>query len=777
MTERNAPSPTSKEDILPPNEPAFSGHIGETYKTSVAAWPQPTRAKSDAPNVLIVMFDDLGFGQSSAFGGPVNMPNVERLASSGARFNNFHTTALCSPTRAALLTGRNHHSVGFASIAEMSTGFPGANAYLPKTAASLAEVLKLSGYSTMAIGKWHLTPSAHVSAAGPFDRWPLGLGFERYYGFLPGETDHWHPMLTCDNHRIKTPRTDGYHLSEDLADQAIQMLQNQQQVATGKPFFMYVAFGAPHCPFHVDQKYIDRYKGKFDQGWDVVREETFSRQLAMGIIPTGSKLPERNPGVKPWAELNKDERRLFARLQETFAGFVEHTDEQLGRVLDALDDMDIADNTVVMFLSDNGASQEGGVFGSTNTERFRNMMPMSVAEMLPDLDRIGDHTTDPHYPAGWGMAGNAPFKRWKRDTHRGGNTDPLVIRWPAGFAAVGDVRSQYLHVTDIYPTVLELAGIRPPSRVHGIAQMPLEGQTFAYALRKGQAPRQKKVQYYEMMGSRAIWADGWTAVAWHKPQTDWSQETWELYHQDQDYTQCVDLAGEYPEKLQALIKLWFEEAKAHNVFPLDDRGRERAVDRTRPLACLPQSRYVYYPNTVPVPFNAVPRLLRRKHRITAALDIPRGGASGVIIAEGSAFGGWSLFIQGSRAHYVHNCLKLSMHQLTSSIPVPFGKVILEFEFEPTGSLSGKPLDLARPRNDLVFAPGEPAKGNGKMRINGQDVGRLENILTAPLMYSFVAEGFQIGENWGTPVAYQHYQDGFKFTGKIQSVIVEVEVET
>lgn len=769
------PAP-SAEDILPPPAPPFRGHIEETYKGSKPEWPEPVRARPGAPNVLVILLDDLGFGQSSAFGGPVNMPNVERLANAGLRYNNFHTTALCSPTRAALLTGRNHHSVGFASIAEMSTGFPGSNAYLPKTAATLPEVLKLSGYSTFAVGKWHLAPSAHVSAAGPFDRWPLGLGFERFYGFLPGETDHWHPMLTCDNHRIPTPRHEGYHLSEDLANQAISMLHNQQQVGTGKPFFMYLAFGAPHCPFHVASEYIERYRGKFDQGWDAVREETFARQLAMGIVPPGSKLPPRNAGVTPWAELDPDATRLFARLQETFAGFVEHTDEQIGRVLDALDQMEIADNTVVMFLSDNGASQEGGVYGSTNTERFRNMMPMPVSEMMKDIDRIGDHTTDPHYPAGWGMAGNTPFKRWKRDTHRGGNTDPLVVRWPAGIRDQGKVREQYHHVTDLYPTILELAGIRPPAVVNGIEQMPLEGQSLAYSLAED-APRRKSVQYYEMMGSRAIWADGWTAVTWHKSGTDWAQDKWELYHQDVDYTQSDDLAAIHPAKLKELIDLWYEQAKIHNVFPLDDRGRERAIDRTRPLGCVPKPSYTYYPDTVPVPFNSVPRLLRRQHRVTAHLRVPEAGAEGVIIAEGSAFGGWSLFLKDGHAHYVHNCLRMSMHHLVSTMPVPVGDVMLEFEFTPTGSQSGRPLELNRPRNDLVFAPGEPARGNGRMWINGREAGSLEHILTAPLMYSFVAEGFQIGENWGTPVAYGQYEGAFKFTGTLRKVVVDVGPES
>ncbi len=767
----------SSEDILPPADPPFRGHIEETYKSSIPDWPKPTRPRAGAPNILLFLLDDLGFGHSSAFGGPVNMPHVERLAREGLRFNNFHTAGLCSPTRAALLTGRNHHSVGFAAIAEISSGFPGSNAYLPKSAATVAEVLKLNGYSTFAVGKWHLTPSAHVSAAGPFDRWPLGLGFERFYGFLGGETDHWHPMLTCDNHRIPTPTYPGYHLSEDLADQAISMIRSQQQVATGKPFFMYFAFGATHCPFHAPPEYIERYRGRFDIGWDAVREETFARQKSMGIIPPETKLPPRNPGISAWADLDSDTRRLFARLQETFAGFAEHADAQVGRILDALDAMGISDNTVVLFLSDNGASQEGGVYGSTNTERFRNMMPQTVAEMLPDIDRLGDHTTDPHYPAGWGMAGNTPFKRWKRDTHRGGNTDPLVIRWPSGIQGRGAIRTQYLHVTDVYPTLLEMAGIVAPQQVNGVQQMPLEGHSLTYTLADGDAPTRKQVQYYEMVGSRAIWSDGWAAVAWHKGGTDWSEDRWELYHQERDYSQCDDVATVYPEKLRALIDEWYTEARKHNVFPLDDRGRERTIDRTRPLACEPQDRYVYYPGTLPVPFNAAPRLLRRHHRISARLQIPSGGAQGVVITEGSAFGGWSLFLKDGRAYYVHNCLRKTMHELVSTLPVPDGDVTLTFEFEPTGSESGAPLNISRPRNDLVFAPGEPASGTGRLWINGVACGELARILTAPIMYSFVAEGFQIGRSWGTPAAYRHYEDDFEFTGKIYDVTLELGPES
>jgi arylsulfatase A-like enzyme len=764
---------TTTEDILPPADPPFRGYVGETYKASKPAWPQPVRPPAGAPNVVVILMDDLGFGHTSPYGGPIQTPHMERLATSGLRYNNFHTTALCSPTRAALMTGRNHHSVGFAAIPELSTGYPNSNSYLPKSAATVAEVLKLNGYSTFAVGKWHLAPAAHTSAGGPFDRWPLGLGFERYYGFLGGSSDHWHPTLHRDNHRIPTPRREGYHLSEDLADQAIAMLRNQQQATVDKPFFLYMAFGAPHAPLHVPKPYIERYRGKFDQGWDAVREETIARQIALGIIPPGSKLPERNPGIKAWADLSSDEQRLYARLQETFAGFVEHTDAQIGRLLAALDDMNLADNTLVMVLSDNGASQEGGAHGATNTERYKNNVPMTVAEMLQDIDAIGGPTTDPHYPAGWGMAGNTPFKRWKRDTHRGGNTDPFIVRWPAAIRDGGQVRSQYHHVTDLYPTILEAAGIGAPKVVNGHEQMRLEGQSLAYTF-AADAPRAKKVQYYEMLGSRAIWADGWTAVTWHKSGTDWADDPWELYHQDEDFTQSRDLAREHPEKLKELIAQWHVEARLHNVFPLDDRFRERNADPLRRPGTEFRPRLIYYPGTEPIPYQASPKLHRCGHRITARMTIPEGGAEGVLAALGSGFGGWTLFLKDGHAHYVHNCLGMSTHHLASTLPIPAGEVTVAFEFTPTGSASGRPLDVARSHAGVEFVAGEPARGDGRLWINGQEAGFLANILTAPITYTY--GGLQVGENWATTIAQGHYDGAFPFTGLLHDIVVDVQPE-
>jgi len=759
----------SREDILPPDERPFGGVIGDTWRDSQPEWPARPVPPTSAPHVLVIVLDDLGFGQSSAYGGPIAMPAVERLAREGLRYNNFHTAALCSPTRAALLSGRNHHQVGFASIAELAAGYPGANAYLPRSATFLPEVLKHHGYNTFCVGKWHLAPASEISACGPFDRWPLGLGFQRFYGFLPGETDHWHPMLSCDNRRIPVPERPGYHLSEDLADQAISMLRDQQQVGSGKPFFMYLAFGAPHCPFHVAKPWIDKYAGQFDQGWDRVRQETFERQKAMGLIPHDAVLPPRNPGVQAWDALSADERKLFAHMMETYAGFVEHTDAQIARVLDELEHLGVADDTLVMFLSDNGASQEGGPLGTTNTERFRNVVPMGVAEMLADYDKIGGPESDVHYPIGWGMAGNAPFRRWKRDTHRGGNTDPLVVRWPKRIRQGGAIRQQYLYVTDLYPTVLAAAGITMPKVVNGATQQPLAGVSVLDTFEDGSADTGRRVQYYEMLGSRAIWAEGWTAVAWHRPGADWATDPWELYDLSTDYTQAHDLAATKPDKLQELIALWWSEARRNGVLPLDDRGREKAVDPTRPRVMQPRERYTYYPGTSPVPFGSVPRLIGRRHAITALFDIPPGGgAEGVLICEGAMTGGWSLFVHGGRAHYVHNGLRITTAVLSTPEPLPQGRCELRFEFEP--------LTVPKPpesRQELEAFSAELPRGRGRLLLNGIEVARNDDIRTAPLMYSFVVEGFQIGRNWGSPVAYAHYLGAFPFTGRLHRVEVEL----
>jgi arylsulfatase len=734
-------------NVLPHPRTPFRGEVRDTYHDSTPDWPDAIRPPSRAPNVVVIMFDDLGFGQLSTFGGPIEAPHIGELAANGLRYTNFHTTALCSPSRAALLTGRNHHSVGFAAIAEMATGYPGYDSFLPKSAASIAEVLRLNGYSTYCTGKWHLTPTAEATAAGPFDRWPLGLGFERFYGFLPGETDQWHPILTADNHRIRTPERDGYHLSEDLVDQAIRMIRDQQQVSSGRPFFTYVPFGAVHCPFHAPAEYIERYRGRFDRGWDVVRRETFERQQALGIVPDDNELPPRNPGVKPWDELDDDARRLHARQMEVFAGMVDHTDAQIGRLVAALGELGVLDDTVVMVLSDNGASQEGMLHGATNTERFRNLMPESVEEQLPFIDELGGPSTDPHYPIGWAMAGNAPFRRCKRDTHRGGNTDPLVVHWPAGISDSGSLRTQYHHIVDVYPTLLDLAGLPVPSEVNGVEQQPIEGHSFAPTITDGTTPDVKSTQYYEMLGSRAIYHEGWMAVTWHKPGTDWNDDRWELYDQRTDYTQAWNLADEQPERLTELIELWWEEARRHRVLPLDDRGRDRFIDPTRPTASEDRDVYRYHPGTSPIPNPSLPIILNCPHSFTVHLTLDEPGDEGLLVSHGANLAGWALYVRDRCVTYLNNHLKLDLCELTTR-ELPVGReVALRYEWEP------------------VVA----GVGHVKLFVDDELAARADDVPSARRGYSMVQEGLSIGRSWGPPVSESHYHGAFEFTGSLRVV--------
>ncbi|MEM1335631.1 MAG: sulfatase-like hydrolase/transferase, partial [Actinomycetota bacterium] len=537
------------------------------------------------------------------------------------------------------------------------------------------------------------------------------------------------------------------HVSEDIVDQLSTMIRDQQQVASGRPFFAYLPFGAPHCPFHAPQEFIDVYRGRFDEGWDVERQRTFDKQKAMGIIPPNSDLPDRNEEVPLWDDLDDDSKRLFARLHETYCGFVDHTDAQIGRLMDALRKLDVFEDTVVIFASDNGASAEGGNRGTTNTERFRNLMNMSVAEMLPQIDELGGPHTDPHYPMGWSMAGNAPFKRWKRHTHRGGNTDPMIVHWPSRIPDPGAIRPQYHHVTDLYPTVLELAGLPVPRRVNGVDQMPLEGHSFASTILHADAPETKSTQYYEMLGSRAIYHEGWMAVTFHAMGTDWDDDVWELYDQRVDYTQAHDLAAEHPEKLAEMIDLWWREAEAHNVLPLDDRGRDRFIDPKRPAASEERDVYRYLPGTKPIPNPALPRILNCEHSITAHVTLDDGD-EGVIASQGGELAGWVLFVQDGRAHYVHNVLKMEFHELVSPDPVPVGRpVAIEVRYHPT----------------------EQGWGTAELPVDGVEVASSDRFRITPRGYSMVQEGFVIGRSWGTPVAYEHYRDAYPFTGELRMV--------
>ncbi|MCR9293479.1 MAG: sulfatase-like hydrolase/transferase [bacterium] len=745
--------------VLPPVPAEFKGKVGETYQDSTPDFSPalPLTAPEGAPNVLVVVLDDVGYGQLGCYGGPIETPNIDKLAAGGLRYTNFHTTALCSPTRGALLTGRNHHSIGLAAITEAATGFPSNFGSIPKSAATVAEVMKQNGYNTLAFGKWHLAPYTAYTAAGPFDRWPLGMGFERFYGFIGGETDQWAPLIVRDNHMVDLDLQEGYHLTTDLVDQTIAHIRDQQQANTGRPFFAYLALGAAHAPLHAPKEFIEKYKGRFDQGWDQVRRETFERQKKMGIIAVDAVLPPANPGIQAWSELNETQRKVYCRLQEAFAGFLDHADHHLGRLFDALDAMELTDDTLIVLVSDNGASQEGLRDGTANTDRFRNYYPDTVEEMIGKLDEIGSPSTDPHYPMGWAMAGNSPLKRWKQDTHAGGNTDPFIISWPAMIKDAGGMRRQYHHIVDVVPTLLEVAHLPAPTSVNGVRQQPMPGVSMAYTFDDADAPTRKEVQYYEMLGSRAIWADGWTAVTWHKKGESWDDDQWELYHTDVDFTQGNDLAASNPNKLKELQDLWWAEAKKYNVLPLDDRRYERVADPTRPVASIEKDVYTYYPETSIVHPLAAPQLLGKPHTVTAYVTIPEDGAEGVLACFGGEFGGWSLYLKDGKLHYAHNYLKTKEFVATSNNPVPSGERTLAFRFTPTKS-NLKP--------DYFI-------GDITLFVDGKLVGELKDVRSAGQYSAVTGYGLVFGENKNTSVTHQ-YAAPFEFTGKVDKVTIELK---
>ncbi len=758
---QDKPAAAQKPDrsVLPPPTPEFQGKIGENYKDSTPDWTPalPLAAPEGAPNVIVIVLDDVGYGHLGCYGGPIETPNLDKLAAGGLRYTNFHTTALCSPSRGALLTGRNHHAIGLAAITEAATGFPGNYGSIPKSAGFISETLKQNGYNTMALGKWHLAPYTAYTSAGPFDRWPLGQGFEKYYGFLGGETDQWAPLLCQDNSFIETPTRPGYHLTDDLVDHTIGYIQDQQQANTGRPFFTYLALGAAHAPLHAPKEFIEKYKGKFDQGWDKVREETFERQKKLGIIPKDSVLPPANPGIQAWADLTADQKKVYCRLQEVFAGFLDHTDHHLGRLFAALDEMGLRDDTLIVLVSDNGASQEGLRNGTLNTDRYRNYFPDTVEEMLEKLDEAGGPSTDPHYPMGWAMAGNSPLKRWKQDTHAGGNTDPFIVSWPAKIKDGGAIRTQYHHISDVVPTILEVTGLPAPTSVNGVKQMPLHGVSMAYTFNDGAAKTRKKVQYYEMLGSRAIWADGWKAVTWHKKDTPWEDDEWELYNTAVDFTESNDLATKHPEKLKELQNLWFAEAKKYNVLPLDDRRYERVADPTRPVAAVAKKSYTFYPGTSILHPLAAPQILGKQHTITAHVDIPKDGAEGVLACSGGEFGGWTLFVKDGKFHYAHNYLKLNEDHVNSLKALPPGKHTLGVTFTP---------------KETHLKP-DYAIGDIAMFVDDEKVGELKGIKVAGQYSAVTGYGLLIGRNTGTPVSHE-YKAPYEFTGRLRKVTISLE---
>lgn len=737
---------------MPNKENEFKGVIGRTFKESESFWPEPVTAPQGSPNIVFIILDDVGFSQIGCYGSEIETPNMDRLARDGLLFNNFHTTALCSPTRACLLTGRNHHSVGTGTITNLATGYPGYNGRMPRDAATIAQVLKDSGYNTMAVGKWHNTPSEELTAAGPYDHWPLGMGFERFYGFLAGETNQWNPDLVYDNHRIESPGRPGYHVSEDIVDKSMEFILDQKQAAPDKPVFLWMSFGACHAPHHAPKDFIEKYKGKFDKGWDMVREEVLARQKESGVVPRDTELAPNDPRVTPWDELSDDERKLFTRMQEVYAGFLDHTDGQIGRFLNFLENIDQLDNTLIMLISDNGASREGGPYGTVNEIRFFNRVRESLEANLEMIDELGGPLTYNHYPRGWAQAGNSPLKRYKQNTHGGGIRDPLIVHWPKGISGGGQIRPQYHHVIDLVPTVYEIIGINPPDEVNGVRQKPIEGISMAYAFNNADAASRKEVQYYEMFGHRGLWHDGWKAVTYHSwdANGNFDDDKWELYHIDEDFSECRDLADQHPEKLKEMIDLWWREAEKHQVLPLDDRTNERFyVDK--PPRQKDRKSFTYYPDTAMMPGSAAPPIRNRSHLIQAEVEIPEGGAEGVLVAHGGRFAGYALYIQDDRLIYDHNFLGIEHYVVASAIDVPTGPSTLAFHFEKTGE----------------------HQGIGRLFINGRKVGELNIARMVPVNYG--PEGLEIGRDAVTPVS-ESYTSPFTFTGLLKKVIVFVDGE-
>jgi arylsulfatase len=728
----------------------FDGTIGRTLAESTPSWSARPHPGEGAPNVVVILLDDLGFSHLGCYGSTIDTPNVDRLAADGLRYTNFHVTPLCSPTRASLLTGRNHHEVGMRAVSNFNTGFPNMRGEISHHAATVAEVLRDRGYTTFAVGKWHLCQMEDASAAGPFDQWPCQRGFDRYYGFLDGETDQFHPELVYDNHSVDPPRSvdDGYHLSEDLVDHAIGFVHDTKSIRPDRPFFLYLAFGATHAPHQAPAAYLEKYRGRFDTGWDACRDEWFARQRELGLLPATTDLAPRNPGVEAWDDLPENHRRLAARLQEAFAGFLDHTDAQIGRLVDALARLGELDDTLIFLLSDNGASQEGGPFGVLHEWKFFNFVVETPDEAVGRLDDIGGPHSHTNYPWGWAQAGNTPFKWYKQNTHEGGVHVPLVVHWPAAIppGARGGLRDQFHHVSDIVPTIYEVLGVDPPDVYRGDEQMPVTGTSLRYSFAAPDAPSPKAAQYYEMMGHRAIQADGWKAVTRHQAGVPFEDDTWELYHVAEDRSECHDLAADEPERLAALVERWWREAEEHGVLPLDDRTVELFGARFRDRSPHREDRrYTYRPPMSPLPPQVGAALGGRSWDLDAQIDRP-AGASGVLYATGTENSGLSVFVQDDRLVFDYNCFG-DHHVVESSRPVPTGPSTVGVRFRRRDSDTGA----------------------ATLVVDGAECGSVEIPFVMRIISSL---GPSVGFDHGSQVS-DRYDGPFPFEGVLERVDIQL----
>jgi arylsulfatase len=729
--------------VSSPNEPDFGGHIGRTYQDSTPWWPDLPPALG-GPNVVVIVLDDTGFAHFGCYGSELATPAIDRLAVNGLRYTSFHTTALCSPSRAALLTGRNPHAVGMRGVSNWNTGFPHMRGGISPRAATVAEVLRTHGYATYAAGKWHLAPMEECSAAGPHTNWPVQKGFDRFYGFLQGETDQFHPELTSDNGHIDPPGRpeDGYHVSEDIVAQATGWIGDLQSIRPDRPFFLYLAFGATHAPHQAPLDYRMRWRGKFDDGYDVVRERWFARQLELGIVPAGTTLAPPNPGVPPWRDLTANQRTFAARLQEAFAAMLEHTDAQIGHLVDFLERRGLLDNTMLMVLSDNGASREGGPYGVMDEFSFFNAAWEDIDDIVANrLDDIGGPHSHSNYPWGWAQAGNSPLRWYKQNTYGGGVRDPLVVHWPNGIAATGALRNQFCHAVDIAPTILAVTGASVPENHNGVAQMPMHGAPITATFDDPAAPAPRSMQYFEQMGHRGLWADGWKISTYHEQGQPIDDDEWALYNLDEDFSECHDLAAEHPEKLRELIDAWWVEAGQHGVLPLDDRTIELFGGAPRPGTVHARKDYVYFPPIAHIPADASPPLGGRSWTITAAVDVPDGGAEGVLYARGGHNVGHSFFLKDGALHFDYNALG-THHRATAPVSLPAGRHHLTARFEREGK--GGVLTLA---------------------LDGEDLSSIEIPTIVRMLGS---TGLDVGRDGLSPVV-DDYEPPFAFTGTIDRI--------
>lgn len=750
--------------VLPRPDFHFTGEVGRTYlESDPAQFPKPVQAPKGAPNILLILIDDCGFGQYGTFGGGIPSATMDKLAAEGLRYNHFHTTALCSPTRAALITGRNHHSTSFAGITELATGYDGYCCILPRSCGTVGEVLRQNGYMTAWIGKNHNTPTWETSKAGPFDRWANGLGFDYFYGFNAGDMNHWDPILFENRDLVPKSSDPNYHLTTDIADKAIGWVREVSSISPSRPFFLYVATGATHAPHQTPKEWIEKFKGQFDEGWDKYRELTLERQKKLGVVPKDTKLTARSKGLPAWDSLNADQKRLYARMMEVFAGYAAQCDYEMGRVVDAVKELPGSDNTLIFYIAgDNGASAEGGLEGSLCENLFFNGFPEHWQDNIKAIDELGGPKHFNHFPAAWAHAMNTPFQ-WTKQvaSHFGGTRNPMIVSWPARIKDRGGLRSQFLHTIDIVPTIFELSGVTAPLELNGVQQKPIEGVSFAFTFDDPSAKSQRKTQYFELGCNRGLYHEGWMAsspsfVPWEPNRGEWDPDKapWELYNIEDDFSQANDLAQQFPEKLRQLQDMWWVEAARYNVIPIDWRGviRMNAEAMGRPSLIAGRTKMTYYPGTIGLPDAASPPMCNKSWTITADIELANGDESGMIVTHGGLEGGYGLYLKGGVPTFVYNFLSIDRPTFTAKGALPKGKTKLVVDFAYDGGGMGK-------------------GGKITMTANGKTIaeGGLER--TIPITFS-LGEGLDIGMDVGSPIDFT-YDLPFAFTGKIDKVEIEL----